>query len=119
MVKKLSAADLQELQSKGSIIKKKPQPKVESGTTAKPKPIPTENSSIEMKAAVAAAQRAAEAAVQTSQVANGLMQQTIEANKALVADIVEVMKGNQVIKAVINRGMDSLITDVDFIRETT
>lgn len=116
MAKKLSAEDMAAIKSKGGVIKKKPKPKNPTPPAAGAKPIPLENSSAEMKAAVAAAQQAAEAAIKTSQVVGGLVEESIQSNKQLIADVVEVISGDKIIGMKINRDSRDLMSTVDFIR---
>jgi len=100
------------LQRNGAVITKKKKALPEPVVTPVNK-IDTSNSSEAMKAAI----RAADAAVRTAQVANGLMKETVKLNEKLVKDVINVVQGNQVTKLVINRSKDKLMKDVELIRE--
>jgi len=105
----ISKQEAARLVRNGATLKKKPKKVI----VPKPKPeIDLSQSSDAMKAAI----RAADAAVSTAQAANGLIERTIEINKKLVTDVIEVIQGNQVTKLKVNRGKDKLIKDVDLIR---
>jgi len=117
MAKQISQKDLDKLIANGANIK----PKIKA--MPKPAPINTDDSSTEMKAAVAAAQRTAEAAVQTAQVANGLMEETKQTNKKLVEDVVKAIKettpgsDGKIIKLKIKRKSDKLVDEILLVRE--
>lgn len=117
-MKKMSKEELARLQAAGVDIKPKHKPvkktaapKAVKAPVPKKDPFPKFNkveSSGEMKAAVAAAQRAAEAAEKAA------------TNTGYIAtNIVEVITQNQVVKLKINRREDDLMDEIDLIRANT
>jgi len=127
-MQKISKEELAELQASGVDIKPKhkpvkkvaAKPKVKAATK-KSKPFDkfkSTESSPEMKAAVAAAQRAAEAAKDTSERILTVIKEGTGKNREILNDIKDAVEINPVIKLKIHRGKDDLMTDIDLIRQT-
>jgi len=109
MAKKvLTKAAIAKLKRKGATIevvhKSKPIPKI----------IDTSQSSTEMLIAV----RVAEAAVSAANAAKDLAINMANDNKVFLTNMVEVIKGNQVIQFKINRDENKMLDTVDLIRES-
>jgi len=126
-MKKISKEELARLQAAGVDIKPKNKPVKKAAVASKPKAelkpkkgpfekFNTTGSSPEMKAAVAAAQRAAEAARDTSEQILTVIQEGTGKNREILNEIKDAVEIAPVIKVKINRGKDNLMTDLDLIR---
>jgi len=117
------------LQRNGGTITRKPKPvSVPATDIPVASPIPKEvypNAS-ETAKVMRAAIRAADAAVSTSQVANGMLEQatslikeSANMNQQLINEVTNILTKDQVIKLKVNRNkIDKLIIDIDIIRAT-
>jgi len=125
--KVVSQADIDKRIASGAVIKKKakPAPVIESkaapSLVAKKKKSPldqinTENSSPQMRLAVAAAQRAAEAANRTAEKILTVIKEGTGKNREILNEIKDAVEVDPVIKLKINRGKDDLMTDIELIR---
>ncbi len=98
---------------KRGIEKKLPTLKKEENILSINPGIDLSQSSDAMKAAI----RAADAAVKTAQIANGLMKESISNNQKIVLAINTAMSNNQATKLKVNRDSNNLISNIDIIRE--
>ena len=116
------------MQKNGAVITKNPKPAMPATPLKEASPITKEvypNAS-ETAKVMRAAIRAADAAVTTSQVANGILDQvtnlvkdSANQNQQLINEVTNILTKDQVIKLKVNRSKkDKLITDVDIIRST-